>query len=295
MAQLPLFDRDRLLREEIRRALMRLDFSKAAEKVKAYRRIPGARRLQWELKVLRFGRRMPRKGLDLDAGFDLWEDFREADPLPETATFYADRMRAAFFSRLLAQNRSLFEDTRTRAGRSLGDYYMFADQPRNARRTYERERLQYGESWELRLRLGNCNFMAGDDRAARAYYRQAFLLGLPVDAVGDIVDAELWRNLTTAEEPDWAFPEAFVEGSFPSPRFTMRAEFEEFVRDFVEHLADPATSELDPPRRFGIHWVVSENRHLCGDAMLLRSRRAMKSLHPRLHTVYMRKLEWRPG
>lgn len=295
MSQLPLFDRDRIVREEVRHFLMRLDFARAAERVRAYRAIRGVRPLTWELKVLRFDKSVRRRNFDLDAGFEFWERFELSTLFPKIPEAYSGAMRANFFSRLVALNRSLFEDARTAGGRSLGDYYMYAEQPRNARRSYERERLQYGENWDVRLKLGNCNFVAGDVKAARSNYRQSFLLGLPPDGVPDIVDTELRRDLTTAEDPDWAFPEAFAEGRFPSPRFTIRAEFEEFVRTFVDPLSGEAASEIAPPRQFGIHWVVSENRHFCDDVQLLRSRWAMKALHPRLHTIYMHNLEWRPG
>ncbi len=284
-----------MLREEIRRALSGLHFAEAEAGLEVYKSVPGAHALTWELKVLRFSRGIRRRNFDLDAGFELWERFELSAFFPTIPAAYSDSMRANFFSRLLAMNRSLFEDARTAEGRSLGDYYMYAEQPRNARRTYERERLRYGENWEVRLKLGNCNFVDGNIKAARANYRQSFLLGLPSDEVSDIIDAELWQDLTTAEEPDWAFPEAFVEGRFPSPRFTLRAEFDDFVRAFDDLLSDQELADVEKPRQFGVHWVVSENRHFCDDVMLLRSRRAMKALHPRLHAIYMHNLEWRPG
>ncbi len=295
MSQLSLFDRDRVLREEIRHALTVLDFPQAERKTRSYDSIPGAAPLAWERKVLRFGQRIQKRRLDLDAGFELWERFESSSFFPSVPAAYANAIRISFFSRLLAFNRGLFEDTRTGQGRSLGDFCLRAEQPRNARRLYERELREYGDSWRLRLQLGNCNLLTGDGQAARANYRQAFLLGLPAEHNPQIADAPLRRGLAGADDPDWAFPQAFVEGRFPSPRFTAREEFEAFLRVFLDPRAgkpDPAVGE---PRLFSVHWVISENRHFCDETTLLTSRRAMKALHPRLHAVYMRNLEARRG
>ncbi len=65
MTQLDLFDRHRVMREEIRSALVGLDFRRAGDLCRQYAEIPGAASLQWELDVLHFVKRHARRRLSL--------------------------------------------------------------------------------------------------------------------------------------------------------------------------------------------------------------------------------------
>ena len=185
-------------------------------------------------------------------------------------------MRRNFFSRLLALNRRLFEELRTPAGRPLGDFYLLAEQPNNARRHYEKQIRQVGDGWELRLLLGNCDFRLGHARVARSNYHWAFVLGLPEHSWNLIEDTGFLARLRDAEDPEWAFPEVCAAGELPPPRFSSSDQFKAFKSGFV-----PAPGELCGPRRFCLHWIISENKAFCSDNELIDTRMEMKALNPR--------------
>ncbi len=62
-------------------------------------------------------------------------------------------------------------------------------------------------------------------------------------------------------------------------------QFEEFKSRFV-----PALGELCGPRRFCLHWILSENKAFCSDGELIYARMQMKALNSRLHSGYMQRL-----
>ena len=152
-------------------------------------------------------------------------------------------------------------------------------------RRYEQEMRQFGEGWELRLRLGDCNSRLGHSRAARSNYHWSFLLGLPEESWESIEDAEFLARLREAEDACWAYPEMCACGEIPSARFSSRREFEEFKTRSAAVL-----TESDAPRRFSFYWVVSENKVFCTHRERLEARRQMKALNPRLHARNMHRL-----
>ena len=152
-------------------------------------------------------------------------------------------------------------------------------------RRYEQEMRQFGDGWELRLRLGDCNSRLGHSRAARSNYHWSFLLGLPEESWESIEDAEFLARLREAEDACWAYPEMCACGEIPSARFSSRREFEEFKTRFAA-----VPTESDAAWRFSFYWIVSENKVFCTHRELLEARRQMKALNPRLHARNMHRL-----
>jgi len=194
-------------------------------------------------------------------------------------------MKQNFFSRLLAGNRTSFEEPRTAGGRSLGDFHLSAGQPRNARRCYENEIRQIGDGWSVRLQLGNCDFRLGYGPVAHSNYHWSFVLGLTENRWTWIEDSIFLTRLWAAEETEWAFPELCAAGELSSVRFSSRDEFDGFKSKFAA-----ALSEVAAPRRFCLYWIVSENKRFCSDSELVDARRQLKALHPLLHARYLRRL-----
>jgi len=280
-----LFEPQTLAQAELRQAIERLDFPAASLKLEEFQRIWPASELAWEPELIRIGSRLARRHMDLDSGYSVWEKLESRLDALGVSRSHTGSMRRNFFSRLLAVNRSLFEELRTPAGRPLGDFYLLAEQPNNARRHYEKQIRQVGDGWELRLRLGNCDFRLGHARVARSNYHWAFLLGLPKHSWHLIEDSEFLARLRDAEDPEWAFPELCSAGELPPPRFSTSDQFEEFKSRFV-----PALGELCEPRRFCLHWILSENKAFCSDSELIYARMQMKALNSRLHSGYMQRL-----
>jgi len=285
MNQGSLFEPESVKRAEVCDAVERLDFATAGRKLEELQRLWPAAGLTWEAELIRIGSKLTGRPLGFDSGYRVWEKLESRlGPLGVPGSRRAS-IRRHFFSRLLAANRRLFEELRTPGGRSLGDFYLLAEQPNNARRLYEREVRQLGDGWDLRLRLGNCDFRLGHRGAARSNYHWSFLLGLPEEWTESIEDPEFTARLRDAEDPEWAFPEVCASGEVPSARFSTRREFEAFQAGFA---AGPAASSA--ARRFCLYWVVSENKPFCLESELLEARRQMKALNPRLHARYMQRL-----
>jgi hypothetical protein len=290
MMQLDLFDRDKVLRAEIRAALVGLDFRLAGERCRQYAKIPGAASLEWELDVLHFIERHARRRLSLEAGVRLWEEFESSLFFGRIPSVYALDLEKSYFSRLLAANRTLFDSTNSPERALLAPLYMRAGQAKNARRLIQKEIEENGENWELRLLLGNCFLSLGESSAARVNYTWAALCGLPETAIGEVEDHEFAELLRSGSAPGWGFAEAAAEGVVRVPRFKSREDFESFVFEFVDRIeGNPDGSS--PPCRFAVWLTLSENRRLCSGGQLEAARRRLKELNPRLHAVYMTRLE----
>ena len=154
---------------KLHQALERLDVRSAEKLAEKYSGLAKAtRELTWELDVMRFGKKIGMRNLELDSGCRLWADLASRPFFREIPGVTGGRMQKNFFSRLLAANASLSEETRTREGRSIGEFYLLADQPRNARRLLWKELNQYDENWQTRLHLGNANYLLKEVPGARA-------------------------------------------------------------------------------------------------------------------------------
>lgn len=280
-----LFEPKTVAQEELQEALERLDFAAAGRKLKEFQRIWPVSELSWEPELIHIGSGLVRQDLDLDSGYTVWEKLESRLAALGVSRSQTGSMRRHFFTRLLAVNGDLFEDLRTPAGRPSGDFYLLAEQPNNARRHYERQIRRTGDGWELRLRLGNCDFRLQNPRVARSNYYWAFVLGLPEDEWTLIEYTEFVARLREAEDPEWAFPEMCAAGEIPQPRFSTRDEFEKFKSRFAS-----ALGELSGPRRFCLHWIMSENKPFCSDNELIQARRQMKALNSCLHAQYMQRL-----
>jgi hypothetical protein len=280
-----LFEPQTMAQAELRQAIERLDFAAASLKVEEFQRIWPASELAWEPDLIRIGSRLVFEHLDLDSGYSVWEKLESRLESFSVSKSYTRSMRRNFFSRLLAVNGRLFEEPRTPAGRPLGDFYLLAEEPDNARRYYEKQVRRVGDGWELRLRLGNCDFRLGHAGVARSNYHWAFVLGLPQDSWNLIEDTEFAARLRDAEDPEWAFPEVCTAGELPPPRFSTSEQFEEFKSRLVY-----ALGEACEPRRFSIYWIISENKPFCRDNELINARIQMKALNSPLHAQYMQRL-----
>ncbi len=280
-----LFVPEVMARTEMQDAIARLDFCGAARRLEEFQRVWPEARLTWEPELVRTGSKLAAKPLDLDSGYGAWQKLEaQLNALPVPRSWTAT-LRRNFFSRLLAANRKLFEEPRTPAGRSLGDFYLLAEQPRNARRRYENEIRQIGDGWKVRLQLGNCDFRLGHRPVAHSNYHWSFLLGLFEDDWTMIENAGFLARLRSADEAEWAFPELCIAGGLPPARFSARDEFDAFKRKFAA-----AFIESPGPRRFCLYWIVSENKPFCSDGELIDARMRLKTLHPRLHAQYMQRL-----
>jgi hypothetical protein len=280
-----LFEPQTLAQAELWQAIERLDFPTASLRLEEFQRIWPASELAWEPELIRIGSKLARQPMDLDSGYSVWEELGSQLDAFGVSRFHTDCMRRNFFSRLLAVNPTLSEELRTPAGRPLGDFYLLAGQPGNARRQYEKYIRQVGDGWELRLSLGNCDFRLGHARVARSNYHWAFVLGLPEHRWELIEDTEFLARLRDAEDPEWAFPELCAAGELPPPRFSSVDQFKTFRPRFA-----PALGELCGPRRFCLYWIISENKGLCSDRELIDARTQMKALNSRLHARYMQRL-----
>ncbi len=224
--------------------------------------------------------RLAAKPMDLDSGYGAWQKLEARLNTLDVSRSWTASLRRNFFSRLLASNRKLFEELR-----SLGDFYLLAEQPRNARRRYENEIRQIGDGWKVRLQLGNCDFRLGHGPVAHSNYHWSFLLGLPEDRWALIEDPRFLARLRSADEAEWAFPELCAAGELPPARFSWRGEFDGFKQKFGAAFIEPPSS-----RRFCLYWIVSENKPFCSDGELIDARKQLKALHPRLHVQYMQHL-----
>jgi hypothetical protein len=87
--QLELFGGDKMLREEIRGALVRMDISRAEQLVESYRKLQDAEPLDWELDLLTTEKQWPDP---LGAGRSgrrsgLLEDLHRQPPVRENPSF----------------------------------------------------------------------------------------------------------------------------------------------------------------------------------------------------------------
>ena len=285
MQQGLLFEPEVMARTELQDAIARLDFHCAVRRLEEFHRVWPEAKLTWEPELVRAGSRMAAKPMDLDSGYGAWQKMEARLNTLDVSRSWTASLRRNFFSRLLASNRKLFEEPRTAAGRSLGDFYLLAEQPRNARRRYENEIRQIGDGWKVRLQLGNCDFRLGHGPVANSNYHWSFLLGLPEDGWALIEDPRFLARLHSADEAEWAFPELCAAGELPPARFSSRGEFDGFKRKFGAAFVESPSS-----RRFCLYWIVSENKPFCSDGELIDARMRLKTLHPRLHAQYMQRL-----
>ena len=245
--QLSLFNDLNIGRRQMQDALERLDFAEAQRRAdRIALEWPGAS-LEWELELLDLARAFSRTRIGIDTGHALWQEFASKPLFGKIPAYSRDRLQHSYFLRLLAVNRSLFDWSRTAGGLSIGELYLLAGQVRSARRFFEREIREFGDSWPLRLKLGNCYVALGDLKGARANYRQAYLLGLRDDALPDIEDLELRNFLQAAEQPEWAFCEACVDGLIAAPRFDGRQSLETFAEEHLQPghaIGNPAVMPL---------------------------------------------------
>jgi hypothetical protein len=280
-----LFEPEAMARTELQDAITRLDFRAAVHRLEEFRRLWPEAKLSWEPGLIQTGLRLERVPMNLDSGYDSWQDLQARLDALEVPRALTASIKRNFFFRLLAANRKLFEEPRSAAGRSLGDFHILAGQPQSARRRYEDEVRRLGDGWTLRLKLGNCDFLLGHGPVAHSNYHWSFILGLPEDHWTSIEDSAFLTRLRSTEETEWAFPEMCAAGELPSIRFSSRNEFEGFKLRFAGAFSEAAAS-----RRFCLHWIVSENKLFCSDNELLDARRKLKALHPRLHAQYMQRL-----
>jgi len=280
-----LFEPEAMARTELQDAIARLDFHSALRRMEEFQRVWPEAKLTWEPELVRAGSKVAAKPMDLDSGYGAWQKLEARLNTLDVSRSWTASLRQNFFSRLLAANRKLFEDLRTAAGRSVGDFYLLAEQPRNARRRYENEIQQIGDGWKVRLQLGNCDYRLGHGPVAHSNYHWSFLLGLQEDGWARIEDSSFLARLRTADEAEWAFPELCAAGQLPPARFSSCSEFDAFKRKF-----GAAFIESPSPLRFCLYWVVSENKPFCSDGELINARMQLKTLHPRLHAQYMQRL-----
>lgn len=281
-----LFEPEAIARTELQDAIARLDFHAAARKLEEFHRAWPEAKLTWEPELVRAGSMLAAKPLNLDSGYQAWQKLEARMNGLDISRSWTASMQRNFFSRLLAANRSLFEGTNTAAGHSLGDFYLLAGQPRNARRRFETEIRQTGDGWKVRLQLGNCDFRLGHGPVAHSNYHWSFVLGLPKDSWALVEDSGFLARLRAAEEAEWAFPELCTAGELLAARFSSRSDFNAFKLQFAA-----AITESPAPRRFCLYWIISENKPFCSDSELLDARRQLKALHPRLHARYMQRLD----
>jgi hypothetical protein len=185
----------------------------------------------------------------------------------------------------------LFEETRTGAGRSIGELYLLAGQPKNARRFLWKELKQYGENWQTRLHLGNANVLLREIPGARASLRQAYLLGLPESSYAQILDKELHKFFRGVDDIAWAFPEALVDGILPRLPFRNRQDFDDFFSRFASESSEDESDSEAKAHRFFVLLIISQNRRFCKENLLVNTRKEMKRLNPRLHAEYMESLD----
>ncbi len=91
-----------------------------------------------------------------------------------------------------------------------------------------------------------------------------------------------FRRIWPASGLAWE-PELIRIGSkFARRRLDLDSGYKAFKSGFV-----PAPGELCGPRRFCLHWIISENKAFCSDSELIDARIQMKALNSRLHARYM--------
>jgi hypothetical protein len=105
-----LFEPRAMLQSELRMAIERLDFAEAGRKLEELQRLWPGVPLTWEPELVRVGLKLSRRHLDLDSGYEVWQTLEAKLTALDVAASHARVMRRHFFSRLLAANRSLFED-----------------------------------------------------------------------------------------------------------------------------------------------------------------------------------------
>lgn len=289
--QLELFGREKMLREEIRGALVRMEVGRAEQLVESYRKLQDVAPLDWELDLLATEKLWSGRlqSGDPAAGLDCWNAFAASPLFVRIPAADAADLEKAFFLRLIHARRVPPEAEETGRKVNWGELYLRAGELRSARHWFEREIKAGRDGWEVRLHLGNC-LIPTSPPAAEIHYVWAFLLGMPAAAQVRINDRGLQERLAWKTDPLWAFPEAMVDGELRTPGFGSRSEFASFVEAFLPAEADFGR---DLPRQFGIRLVVAENRCYCSDGLLQRARLEMKRLNPRLHAQYMHRIEGR--
>lgn len=283
--QLSLFLDRSLERNRLLRAITRLDHREARALAEEFLERWPQSRLSWELELIDFAEQTSGE-LDLDRTYDRWREFASSNRFSEIPEKLRNAVRVRFFSRALEANQvpSGPQITRTRQGRSLGEFLLLADRPEEAVRSFEQERKEHGDDWSLSLAIGNCHSKLGAAKAAHGNYRRAFFLGLPVHDYDQIEDPVFQKWLAEVDE-DWPFAEVLLRREMRPMRFGSRAEFEEFTRQF------PIDRNSSPEWQFCRWFAISENRDYCDEALWHRARKRMKSLHPRLHARYMKSLQ----
>lgn len=288
-----LFDDDRMLAGEIRAALLNLAPDAVVPLIDRYRKTPGPD-LTWELVMLEFLRHFKDRFTGLDSGWAIWEEFASSARSRCIPGFFFAELRRNYFARMPAESEIAPHRLRTLQGRSIGDFLLLADRPAEALRCYEEEIRRIEDNWELRLKVGNCHFRVGDEKASRSTYRIAWLAGMPPEAFDRMLDRELVIFLLGAEDREWAFAEACVTGVIPSPRYASTEEFRRARSRASVDFGKPEEREEWAPRQFCAFWEISENRHLTSESDWTTARRMMKRLNPRLMAQYLANLEGRP-
>src|SRR5438128_4175076 len=260
MQQCLLFEQQVMARAELQAAIARLDFHSAVRRLEEFHRVWPEAKLTWEPQLVRAGSKVAAKPMDLDSGYGAWQKLEARLNTLDVSRSWTASLRRNFFSRLLASNRKLFEELRTAAGRSLGDFYLLAEQPRNARRRYENEIRQIGDGWKVRVQLGNCDLRLGNGPVAHSNYHWSFLLGLPEDRWALIEDPRFLARLRSADEAEWAFPELCAAGELPPARVSSRGEFDGFKRKFAAVLIESPSLG-----RVCLYCIFSRYQMVCRD------------------------------
>lgn len=303
MQQLELFSPANLWRNRLQAALDRLDLDSARRFLHRLEELWPQFRVSWELEVLDFFARRPIESLDLDCGFDLWHEFEQTSTFGDIPTGSIESMERHYFRRLLAvdHRRRIWArqplQVRTKAGRSLSEFNLRAGFPRRALRFATLELAAYGETPELRFQLGNCCLAAARRPAARAHYREGLLSGRATEKLELIDDDSLVSFLKRSDlDGPWAVIQACIARRLPVPHFRSDDDLSTFLaqhpwlqRERIE--VEPGSS---PWRKFYACLTISENKRFVSEGLLLRARRTMKELNPRVHHVYMRRIETLP-
>ncbi|MFQ5928387.1 MAG: hypothetical protein ACE5MK_01720 [Acidobacteriota bacterium] len=234
-----------------------------------------------------------KKRFDLDMGCAVWGEFTSTLFFRRIPSNSAQQIKRNFFSRLLAANQLLFQELRTKKGKSIGYLNYLAGYFKRALRSLEKEIKFADNDPKVRLCMANCHFAQGNVLGARLNYREGLLKKLPPTSYREIEDTKVRTYLKNRSDDKWAVVEACIDKLLPVAPFQSAGEFREFLSK-QPSIDSPLASDVqteEPVRHFYCCLVISENKRFAENDLLVRSRKLMKSLHPELHRVYMEKLE----
>jgi hypothetical protein len=246
--------------------------------------------LIWEPPLLEFWlqNKIPHS---LDQGWSVWQELTASDFWLEIPLSVQLATRTRYFEKLLAEGGREREIVRTEKGLSAGYLRLLAGKPGTALKLLEREAAEFMEDPAPLLHLGNAHLLLGDGYAARMKYRDALLTDLPESSYEDILDHEVRGFLKRADYPDWAVIEGCITGVFPVTRLRSRESMESLA-SMQSWFGAAADTESAPSalQQFYACLVISENRKVAGEEILMKARLHMKFLHSKLHRLHMETL-----